>query len=273
MADGFSFRERGGITWLEPDIFGGGVRAAFMTRLGGVSRGIFESLNLGLRLGDERGRVLENYRRAGNALDLDIERLVAFKQVHSDTVVRADGRLAGCAFLTDIMEADGVMTCEPGLPLAVYSADCAPILLFDPDTRCAAAVHAGWRGTAAGIAAKAVDSMMDAFGAVPGRILAAIGPRICGCCFETGPEVAAEMASALGDEAERHIRSAGGKLFIDLGALNALWLARSGVKESNIAVSELCTAERVDLFWSHRGTRGERGVQAAVICLCPAEER
>ncbi len=268
MPDGFTLKRRGGITWLEPDIFEGRVRAAFMTRLGGVSHGIYESLNLGLRLGDDRESVLENYRLAGEAVDIDIKRLVAFRQAHTDIVVTASGPLAGCAFDPEVTaEADGAVTNETGLPLGVYAADCVPILLYNPKARCAGAVHAGWRGTASGIAAAAIKRMTGDFGSNPGDILAAIGPRICGGCFETGPEVARAMEEAFGLGAEGHISQHGEKHRIDLGALNAMWLTRAGVPKSSIAVSDMCTMERRDLFWSHRGTHGERGVQAAFICM------
>ena len=136
------------------------------------------------------------------------------------------------------------------------------------DSRAAAAVHAGWRGTALGIAERAVEKMRDLYGCDPGNIRAAIGPCISKCCFETDEDVPNAMTAALGAGALKFIEMReGAKFRVDLKGLNALRLERAGLDPERIAVSPECTACRSDKYWSHRVTGGERGSQAAVIQL------
>lgn len=151
------------------------------------------------------------------------------------------------------------------LPLVVFSADCNVVLLHDPVRKAIGACHAGWRGTALGIAAKTVREMQRIFGCDPADIRAAIGPAIGQCCFETDGDVPAALHAALGDETEPYITWNGRKYHIDLKAINALWLRKSGVTQ--IDVSGDCTACRTDLYWSHRKHGGERGSQIAMISL------
>ena len=236
----------------------------FTTRLGGVSEGIYASLNIGMHRGDAPENVEENYRILASALGFDIPKLVLSCQVHSDIVrVVTEKDCLGSLSHRDYPLCDGLVTNTPGVALTVFTADCTPILFYDPVSGGVGAAHAGWRGTAAGIAAKMVETMVSAFGSRPEDIRAAIGPNIGRCCFETDRDVPDAMLAALGEEAEPYIRPAGEKFFVDLKGINALWLRRSGV--SNIEISTDCTVCSPDRFWSHRVTRGERGAQGAVI--------
>lgn len=243
----------------------------FSTRVGGVSTGIFESLNLGHRRGDDPERVRENYRRFCAATGTDETSIVMTNQVHGNVVkvvTQADVKpdlLAPTPF-----EADGLATNVPGVTLCIFSADCIPVLLFDPDKKAAAAVHAGWRGTAAAIAAAAVETMARAFGSAPASVRAAIGPGIGPCCFETDGDVPGAMLDALGGLARAHITRAGEKYHVDLKAINKAVLLAAGVAEAHIDVSGACTCCQHERYWSHRYTGGVRGSQAAVIAL---EER
>lgn len=240
----------------------------FSTRVGGVSTGIFESLNLGHRRGDDPERVRENYRRFCAATGTDETSIVMTNQVHGNVVkvvTQADVKpdlLAPTPF-----EADGLATNVPGVTLCIFSADCIPILLFDPEKKAAAAVHAGWRGTAAAIAAVAVETMAREFGSAPVNVRAAIGPGIGPCCFETDGDVPAAMTAALGSLAEPFMTWTGEKWRVDLKAINAAVLERAGVLREHIDVSRDCTCCQHDRFWSHRYTKGERGSQAAVMML------
>lgn len=246
-----------------------GAAHGFSTRLGGVSEGIFATLNLGANRGDDREKVRENYRRFCAAVGTDADHMVFSSQVHGDVVrvcTAADGGL-GLSRMEDY-EADGLVTDVPGLCLVVFSADCLPLLLHDPVRRVAAAVHAGWRGTALGIAERAVEKMRDLYGCDPGNIRAAIGPCISKCCFETDEDVPNAMTAALGAGALKFIEMReGAKFRVDLKGLNALRLERAGLDPERIAVSPECTVCRSDKYWSHRVTGGERGSQAAVIQL------
>lgn len=243
-----------------------GVPHAFTTRLGGVSEGYLSSLNLGTHRGDRPENVVENYRILGRAVGFRPEDTVFTKQLHTD-IVRRVGR-DDCG--TDLYRecdyvADAIISDAPGVTLVCFAADCTPILLFDPVKHAAAAIHAGWRGTAMGIAAKAVSAMVREFHSDPADIRAAIGPCISRCCFEVGGEVPQAMRDALGSDAEAAIEVHGDKYHVDLKLCNRLWLSRASVVQ--IDISEECTRCRPDLFWSHRAVGGMRGSQAAVISL------
>ena len=165
-------------------------------------------------------------------------------------------------------EADGLMTDLPGAALVVYTSDCIPILFYDPVRRCVAAVHAGWRGTAAGIAVAAVDRMKNVYGSRPSDILAAIGPGICPDCFETHEDVPKAMTAAMGTGVLRHIKiKENGKFSVDLKAINAMRLEQAGLEEDHIAVCSLCPSCEPDKFWSHRKLGANRGSMAAAIQL------
>lgn len=147
----------------------------------------------------------------------------------------------------------------------VFSADCNVVLLYDPVRQAIGACHAGWRGTALGIAGKTVREMQRLFGCDPADIRAAIGPAIGQCCFETDSDVPEALRAALVGEAEPYITWNGHKYHIDLKAVNALWLQKAGV--TRIDISGDCTACRTDLYWSHRKHGGARGSQIAMISL------
>lgn len=243
----------------------------FTTRYGGVSSGIYESLNLGEHRGDEDENVRENYRLLTEALGL--KRLVFTKQVHGNTVRHVTSADAHELFSPIPYEADGLITDEPDLALVIFTADCIPILLCDPVRGAIGAVHAGWRGTVSDIAGEAVRKMWAEFGSNPSDIRAAIGPGIDKCCFETGAEVPAAVLNALKDVCD-HVSPAdyitpalGGKFMVDLKAVNRTLLISSGVKPENISVSDECTKCLHDKYWSHRHTGGNRGSQASVIML------
>jgi YfiH family protein len=235
----------------------------FTTRLGGVSTGIFSSLNLAFHRGDREEAVRENYRRLGVALGFDPKKLVLTRQTHSDIirVVSSDDHQGFDHHLYP--ECDGLVTNTAGTALVVFTADCTPILLHDPVTGAVGAAHAGWRGTAADIGGKTVKAMVAAFGCDPQNIRAAIGPNIGPCCFETDADVPNAMLGAYGDDAKKHIRTVGNKFYVNLKEINALSLRRAGV--GSIEISPSCTVCQCDRFWSHRVTQGQRGSQGAII--------
>ena len=236
----------------------------FTTRRGGVSAGIFDSLNLSFSRGDDPACVLENYRRIGLSLGFSPEDVVNARQIHSDIVVKVGPEHRGKLMEPGASpECDALITNTPGIALYVSTADCTPILLWDPVTGAVGAAHAGWRGTAAGIAGKTVRAMVREFGCDPRDIHAAIGPNAGACHFETDSDVPQAILEAFGAEAEAHIRPQGNKYYVNLKAVNALSLRREGVR--NISVSSLCTMCQPELFWSHRITKGQRGAQGGII--------
>lgn len=246
-----------------------GVAHGFSTREGGVSEGMWASLNLGVSRGDDPDHVRENYRRFLDAVGAHGGKLAMSNQIHKD-VVRV---VTSADWKTDPYEkvgyeADGLMTATPGVALLVFSADCLPVLFYDPVRRAVAAVHAGWRGTAAGIVTRAVERMGDVYGSRPEDILAAIGPGISKCCFETHEDVPNAMMAAVSSPALQYIQiKENGKYAVDLKGINARRLERAGLDPAHIAVSGDCTACRTDLYWSHRKMGTNRGSMAAVIQL------
>ena len=236
----------------------------FTTRLGGVSEGYLSSLNIGMHRGDTPENVRANFRILGDALGFSLDDLVLTRQIHTDIVRVARREEAGKSLDNhDWPECDALITNDPGVALVVFTADCIPILLHDPVTGAVGAAHAGWRGTAMGIAAKTVEAMVKEFGCDPANIRAAIGPNISFCCFETDRDVPDAMLAALGEAAKPYILPNGDKYYVNLKEINALWLRRAGVQE--IEISDACTVCQSDVFWSHRVTRGERGSQGAII--------
>lgn len=236
----------------------------FTTRFGGVSQGHLDSLNIGIHRGDRWENVLKNYEILGNTLDFDVKKLVLSHQTHTDTVLRVGNAETGAGlFKPELPECDALITNEPGVALAVFTADCTPILLHDPVTGAVGAAHAGWRGTAAAIAGKTVAAMAREFGSKPEDIRAAIGPNIGFCCFQTDRDVPDAMLGAFGEEARPFIREAADKNYVNLKEINALVLRRAGVR--SVQLSTDCTVCQSHRFWSHRVTRGERGSQGAII--------
>lgn len=235
----------------------------FSTRMGGVSTGIFRSMNLAPNRGDAPELVAENFRRFCAACGCKRETMVITRQVHG-TKIHAVEQCCGDALeLGAPCDCDGLMTDVAGVTLVVFSADCIPILLHDPVRGAVAAVHAGWRGTAARIAAHAVERMAQTYGCAPKHIRAAIGPGISACCFETDADVPQAMLWAQ----NCCTPLTAGRFSVDLKAANALALRQAGVAAEHIAVSDACTMCQSDLLWSHRKTKGERGCLAAAIAL------
>ncbi len=237
------------------------VDALVTGRAGGVSTGPYESLNLGLHVGDDAERVVENRRRAAAMVGLDLGDTVFCHQTHGRDVAVVDDRDRGRGTLgvDDAVPCDAVVTTTPDLGLAVLVADCVPLVLYDPGAHVLAAVHAGWRGTVARIGEAAVEVMVT-LGADPGRIVAGIGPAITADRYQVGDEVAdAARACFAGDRADPGIddviRPDGtGRWLFDLWAANRRILVAAGVKPGNIEVSTVGTGPGTP-FFSDRAAR------------------
>ena len=235
----------------------------FTTRLGGVSTGALESMNLAIKLDETDENVQRNFEILGSALGFGIDDLVLTRQIHSDivrVVSRADCN--GC-FHRDYPECDALVTNTPDIALTVFTADCTPLLFHDPVTGAVGAAHAGWRGTVSAIGAKTVAAMVKEFACKPENIRAAIGPNIGFCHFETDADVPEALLDAFGEEVRPFIREFGNKYYVNLKEVNALILRRAGVR--HIEISEDCTMCQPHRYWSHRITGGVRGSQGALI--------
>lgn len=262
---GFYVNRKGALEYLTADALEGTAHC-FSTRYGGVSKEHLASLNLGVHRGDKPENVLENYRILGSAVGFRPEDTVFTRQIHSDIIDRVGKVDCGRGLIVPVDHpCDGLITNESNVVLTVFSADCTPVLLYDPVCGAIGAVHAGWRGTAAQIAGKAARRMCEEFGSKPESIRAAIGPCIGQCCFETDADVPEAMLAAFGDKANAAIRPLGEKYYVNLKELNAIALRRAGVRQIDIA--DACTACAPDRFWSHRRVGDKRGSLAAMIML------
>ena len=238
---------------------------AFTTRLGGVSTGIYKSMNLAQKSEDNFDNVKANYSQLCNALGISPDDIVCGTQVHGTFIRAATNNDRGQLFKPNPHQADGIITKTPGLALMIFTADCVPILLYDPVKKVAAAVHAGWRSTVADITGIAVNKMVTEFGSSPADINAAIGPCISKCCFETDSDVVKAIADTLGESSQSCYSQKNNKYMVDLKETNRLLLSRVGIK--NISISDECTFCSFDKYWSHRKTNGKRGSQAAIIII------
>jgi YfiH family protein len=242
----------------------------FSTRMGGVSEGLFGTLNLSFSGGDARERVLENRRRAAGAFQADMGQMVMARQVHgirARQVTAADRGRGVWDEESMIPETDALITDVPGILLVTFHADCVPIFLLDPRKKAVGLAHAGWKGSIGGIAGETVRAMEACFGSRPEHLLAGLGPSIGPCHYEVDDPVTGRIEEVFGSRVQPwlHPGKTPGKAFLDLWALNAQILEDAGVLKAHMAVSALCTLCHRDRFFSWRG--GMKGRQAAMMML------
>ena len=242
------------LSW--PAIEGLPVEAFVTGRVGGVSAGPYESLNLSFSVGDDPEAVLENRRRVAAAVGADLGDFVFSRQVHGAgvRVVTVGDRGSGAFALDEpVPEADALVTTDPSVVLAILAADCVPIVLYDPVARVLACVHSGWRGTVARVSEAAVDAMRT-LGASPENVIAGIGPAIGAERYQVGPEVAAAVDGEFGAGAGAVIRADGtGRWLLDLAAANRLVLRDAGLADDSIHVTPYVTGD--GRFFSDRAAR------------------
>lgn len=245
------------------------VRHGVSTRLGGVSDGVYESMNLSFGRGDDDARVRENFDRFCTAIGVSSEDIVLSRQTHHTVVrnvTRAD-RGIGILRPRPYSDVDGLLTDEPDVALCTLYADCVPLLFADPVRRVVGASHSGWKGTVAEIGRVTVERMVADYGCRREDIVAGIGPSIGPCCFEVDEPVYREFA-AMDIWDERSVRRAPqNKFYIDLWQVNRRILLAAGLREERINVTDLCTRCRPDVFWSHRAAGAARGSLAACIAI------
>ncbi len=237
-----------------------GLTHGVTTRSGGVSTGPYASLNLGLHTGDAPRNVMHNHNALAGAFDLPLNRLYSTRQVHGTAIACVGQPHTSCRRMPTgwcFSGCDGLATDVPGTALVIRTADCVPVILYDPVLTVLCIVHAGWRGTCAGISSEAVALLVTQYGIDAGTVIAGIGPGIGACCFETGKDVA--------DCFMRHrashdvVQRKTGSWFVDLKEANRQQLVAAGLREDRIEVASECTACSSDIFFSHRREKGETG--------------
>ncbi|WP_326910567.1 peptidoglycan editing factor PgeF [Sedimentibacter sp. MB31-C6] len=239
----------------------------FTTRLGGVSQGCFSSLNLGLNVGDDRENVTKNYEILTKNLNLNKNSFIKTFQTHTNNikyVTKSDTiNVLDEAKYKDI---DGLITDNKGIVLMSFHADCTPIYLYDPIKKVIGMVHAGWRGTVDNITGLIVEKFIKDFNSNPEDIQSVIGPSLGQCCFEVDEDVA-EIFLSKDIKYKEFMIKKGIKYYFDLWEINKHIMIKKGLREENIEISELCTKCHNDLFFSHRGQQGKRGLMAGLIMM------
>lgn len=258
------------IHYLESGLLAGAGVAVhgFTTRHEGVSRPPYNSLNLGTNTLDPSYNVEGNRSLLARAFATGLERLVTVNQVHGTDLLVLDAANPDYSYFQKL-EADGIITNQPGVMVGVCVADCVPVLLLDPVRRVVAALHAGWKGTAAGICRKGVEALVGVFGSEPRQILAAVGPAIGGCCYEVDAPVVEAFRRTENGWGDFARETGAGKWQLDLAAANVRQLVESGVAEANIEASGLCVSCTPESFFSYRRDGGETGRQMGFIMLKP----
>ena len=247
-----------------------GILHGFSTRWGGVSEGIYANMNLGFKTADAPENIHKNYEMICSAIGLTSKNLTLTDQTHSTNVKVITDADIGKGFTQpqDYHDIDGLVTNLPYVPLSVVHADCVPLLFADPVQKVVGAAHAGWRGTVGNIAANMIQVFIDHFHSDPQNIHMGIGPSIGFCCYEVDQPVAdIFLAHPLLANNRAIKQTAPGKYHIHLQLVNNLIAQDAGLLPEHITDIGLCTNCHKDMFFSHRGHQGKRGLLASLIEL------
>ncbi|MDO4490475.1 MAG: peptidoglycan editing factor PgeF [Lachnospiraceae bacterium] len=243
----------------------------FSTRLGGVSEGIFASMNLSFTRGDSQEAVFENYRRISDALGFRPEQIVTSDQTHTTNVrvVGSGDCGSGITRERDFRDVDGMITDEPGVVLATFYADCVPLYFVDPVNRAIGLSHSGWRGTVNRMGRETIRLMTERYGTDPADLITAIGPSICQDCYEVSEDVIQAFAEEFPEEVHHKLfyPTIPGKYQLNLWEANRCILLDAGVREENIQIPGICTCCNPDFLFSHRASKGKRGNLAAFLAI------
>lgn len=251
------------------------VKHSFSTRLGGVSGGIWSSMNLNFGRGDDEANVLANFRLYAEATGTDVDNMVYSMQTHTTNVIRVGRADCGNGVTKPqrFNDVDGLVTNEPGVCLVTTYADCVPLYFVDTKNRAIGLSHSGWRGTVGNITQVTVSLMRSEFGTKPEDIIAFIGPSICKSCYEVSGDVAEKFKAAYSAEEIEDILTDKGminkehKYLLNLHAANVANMVNAGIPADNINVTDICTCCNPDFLYSHRASGGRRGGLCAFLEL------
>ena len=264
-------KEKNKVVWLDYPLFEDfpDIVHAFSTRLGGVSEGIYSSMNLSFTRGDKDASVYENYKRFASAVGFDVADIVTSDQTHTTNVrvVTSDDRGNGITKPRPYTDVDGMITNEPGLVLATFYADCVPLYFVDPVHRAIGLSHSGWRGTAGRIGEATINKMHDEFGSEVSDLYTAIGPSICQDCYEVSEDVIEEFEKAFSKKYwdKLFYKKNNDKYQLNLWEANRIIMMEAGVNEQHIAMPGICTCCNSDFLFSHRASHGKRGNLGAFL--------
>jgi YfiH family protein len=237
-----------------------GLLHGFIGRRGGKSVGPYAGLNASYRVGDDAKTVSQNVCDMKQVVCIHDGRIITMKQVHGDHIIEVKDRN-----IKEVGEADGMLTREKDAFLAVLTADCVPVLFAAPEKKIAAVVHAGWRGSLAGIAAKMVQLLESQYGLSPDALEAALGPAIGSCCYEVKEDVSQPLLEQWGEFAKPCVENRSGDTYLDLRRLNRVILEQAGVPSKQIYKVGPCTCCSPDDFFSYRREKKETGRQISFI--------
>lgn len=265
---GFLLQEKNGVFFLTIPSFleAGFQKHCYTTRIGGVSRGCYTSLNLSKTRENSPENKEENYRRVCRVLDVPYESLTLVNYAHGDGICRAYAKDAGKGITraNDLPPCDAMIIHEPGITAVTLHADCVPVFFADKKQRIACVSHAGWRGVYGELPAKIARTFLNEYGAERENLLVGIGPHIMAECFEVQEDVAGPFGERFGSET---VISRAGSLYVDLQHAILEQLRREDIPPENITCADLCTFSREDLFFSHRRDRGNTGAMGSFISI------
>ena len=247
-----------------------GIDHGFSTRIGGVSKAPFDTLNLGTSRNEPMENILENYRRLSKAFGLDYERLALVRHEHGSKILRIDLSHAGRGISREPLDfSDGLVTNDSGITLMTCHADCSGFFLYDKRNRALGLAHAGWKGMFARIGQRLVERMSKEFGTDPSELIAAVGPCICEDCFEVETEIGERFANEFDcpDIASFGRMYKPGKCFVSLHAAALIQLRDAGVPLDRVSLMRHCTMEEKELFYSYRRDGKDTGSMAAFLRL------
>ena len=247
------------------------VKHGFSTRLGGVSKDCFSTMNLSFTRGDNEADVRENFRRITSAIGVDCESLVFSQQTHTTNVrvVTEEDRGMGFTRKLEYTDVDGLVTNIPGICLVTFYADCVPLYFVDPVKKAIGLSHSGWRGTVGKIGKVTIEAMQKEYGSDPKDIIAAVGPSICQDCYEVSEDVIEQFQKNFkeADWPQLFYKKENGKYQLNLWKANELIFLEAGIMPEHIAVTNVCTHCNSDVLYSHRRTGNQRGNLAAFLAL------
>lgn len=268
---GFERHSHNGVVYYTvPQLSASGrFRSIFTSRIGGVSDGDFDSLNLSVSREKNAENKKENYLRAADAAHVSPYSLVLVNYAHGTGISYATSAHSGEGLSrpTTLPECDALIVREPGVTALSLHADCVPVIAADPVLGIGATAHAGWRGTLGMLPRKLIQVFVEDLGSRPENIICAIGPHIRACSFEVGDDVAAQFDAVFGPETT--VRKQGAKPHVDLEAAILMQFADSGILPENVTLADLCTYCEEHLFFSHRRDKGKTGAMGSfmqVVC-------